>query len=469
MKTRKGNKTYPLTDAQYLHYYCLATCPMEQVLNIGSSLTIQVELDWDLMRKSIQEAIARCEAARIHLAFDKKENKVYQYVVKEYDRPIEHFDFSGWTMEAARDKMTEWTHMPFTRYDAPLNRIVMIKTPDGYQGIYMCVDHLTMDAQSLIMFFRDIIEIYSHKKYNAVDYPKEMASYLKQLQKDLEYEAGSKSSQRDREFFHKLIASSEPIYTDVYGGVKLEEERKKYNNPNLRAATVIPDTMEANLKNFHLEAEPTARMMKFCEDHHISMTCLLMMGLRTYLQKVNNQDDVSITSTVARRATLTEKRCGGTRIHCFPFRTIVPREDTFIEGICKIRDGQNMLFRHANFSSPEYFYYRSQYYKLQHGQTYEAMALTYQPLGMKYTGPGHEKMKDIKYRAARYGNGVAGQPLYLTVSHHPEDDGLDFCFEYQTGAVDDAKLQDVYYYVCRIIFRGIEDCNRTVGEIIDWI
>lgn len=469
MKTRKGNKTYPLTAAQYLHYYCLETCPDEQVLNIGSSLTIQIDLDWNLMKECIQEALVRCDAARIRFAFDKKENKVYQYVVKEYDSPIEFFDFSGYTMKDANAKMTEWTSTPFPRYDTTMNRIVMIKMPEGYQGLYMCANHLTMDAQSLIMFFRDIIEIYSHKKYDAVPYPKEMAPYLKQLQKDLEYEAGSRSSQRDREFFHKLISSSEPIYTDVYGGAKLVEERRKYNNPNLRAATVIPDTMQAKLKNFHLEAEPTRRMLKFCEDHHVSMTCLLMMGLRTYLQKMNNQDDVSITSTIARRATLTEKRCGGTRIHCFPFRTIVPREDTFIEGVCKIRDGQNMLFRHSNFSSSEYFYYRSQCYHLDRGQTYEAMALTYQPLGMKYEGPGQEKLQEINYRAARYGNGMAGQPLYLTVSHHPEDDGLDFCFEYQIGAVDDAKLQDVYYYLCRIIFRGVEDCNRTVGEIIDWV
>ncbi|MGN0159225.1 MAG: condensation domain-containing protein [Brotaphodocola sp.] len=469
MKTRKGYKVYPLTAAQDLHYYSMTACPMEQILNIGSSLTIQIDLDWDIMREAVKEAVARCESMRIRFAFDKKENKVYQYIVKEDTQPIEHFDFSGWKPEHAVAKMNEWTSKPFPRYDTPLHRLVMIKMPDGFQGLYVCVDHMTMDAQSLIMFFRDVIEIYSHKKYNAVDYPKEMSSYLEQLKKDLAYEAGSKASQKDREFFQKLIASSEPIYTDVYGKARLEEERKKEGNPNFRAATITPKSMEAHLCNFHLEREPAARLFKFCEEQHVSMTCLLMMGLRTYLQKANDTDDVSITSTVARRATLTEKRCGGTRIHCFPFRTIVPREDTFLEGILKIRDGQNMLFRHANFSSPEYFYTRTKCYNLKRGQTYEGMALTYQPLAMKHEGPGLEKLGDIKYKSARYGNGVAAQPLYLTVSHHPEDDGLDFCFEYQDGMVTPEKLRDVYYYVCRIMFRGVEDCSRTVGEIIDWV
>ena len=74
------------------------------------------------------------------------------------------------------------------------------------------------------------------------------------------------------------------------------------------------------------------------------------MGLRTHLQKENDQDDVSVTTTISRRATLSEKRCGGSRIHCFPFRTIVSREDTFMEGLLKIRDAQNQYFRHAGYS-----------------------------------------------------------------------------------------------------------------------
>ena len=467
MKTRKGNKVYPLTAAQNLHFYCLKYCPAKQVLNIGSSLTIQVDLNWDVLRECIKEAIDRCEAMRLRFAED-KDGTVYQYVVRQDDSVIEQFDFTGWTQEEADAKMREWTETPFARYDSPMHRIVIIKMPDGFQGIYIAVDHMTMDAQSLILFFRDIIELYASRMYEGIDYPKPMSSYIKQLKKDLEYEAGSKASQKDREFFQKLIASSEPIFADIYGPGKLEAERKATGNPNLRAATNTSNNVDANITTFHLETDPSARMFQFCEDQQVSMTCLLLMGLRTYLQKENNLDDISVTTTIARRATLQEKRSGGTRIHCFPFLTIVPREDTFIEGIYKIRDMQNQYFRHANFSPTEYYYYRSQYYKLADGQTYEPLSLTYQPLAMRYEGPGLEKLDGIQYRTALYSNGVAAHTLYLTVSQNATDNGLDFCFEYQTGVVTPEKLQEIYYYLCRIIFRGIEDCSRTVGEVIDW-
>lgn len=466
MKTRKGCKAYPLTNAQKLHYYCMKYCPKKQVLNIGSGLTIQVELDWEVLKECICQAIARCESMRIRFAEDKDGN-VYQYVVKEETQEIKHFDFTGWKEEDAHKKMDEWTCVPFEPYDTPLHEIVMIQMPNGFRGIYIKVNHLIMDAQSLVVFFKDIIELYSSRMYEDVPYPKEMSSYLKQLEKDLAYEAGSTSSKKDREFFENLISSSEPIFTDIYGPGKLLSERQRRSNPNLRAATNTSDNVDANLCNFHLEEEPSEKMLKFCEENHISMTCLLLMGLRTYLQKENYQDDVSITTTIARRATLSEKRCGGTRIHCFPFRTIVSLNDTFLEGLLKIRDMQNQYFRHANYSPSEYYAFRKNYYNLEDGQTYEPLSLTYQPLTMKYEGPGLDKLGDIKYDVRRYTNGAAAHTLYLTVSHRP-DGGLDFCFEHQTGVVTPKKLESIYYYLCRIIFRGVEDSARTVGEIIDW-
>ena len=78
MKTRKGYKVYPLTSAQKLHFYCLKYCPKKQVLNIGSSLTIQVDLDWDVLKSCIQEAIARCDTMRLRFTHDKEGKDVYK-------------------------------------------------------------------------------------------------------------------------------------------------------------------------------------------------------------------------------------------------------------------------------------------------------------------------------------------------------------------------------------------------------
>ena len=186
---------YPLTVAQKFHLYYAPHCPNMAVLNIGTSLTIEVELDWDQLKKSINEAYARSEGMRVRFAKD-KEGTWYQYVMDPEEKDIEFVDFSDRTVEEAEAEMQKWTTVPFKMFDAPLTRIVMIKMPDGFNGVYFLGNHMIVDAQSLICFLKDIIELYCNAKYEGVPYPKEMTSYLEQLQKDLAYEAGKLAIER---------------------------------------------------------------------------------------------------------------------------------------------------------------------------------------------------------------------------------------------------------------------------------
>lgn len=467
MKTRKGYKVYPLTVAQKFHLYYLPHCPSAAVLNIGTSLTIEVEIDWEVLKQSINKAYERCEGMRVRLAKD-KEGNYYQYVVKHEDQDIEFVDFTGKTMEEAEETMKAWTRVPFKMEDTQLTRIVMIKMPDGFGGVYFLGHHMIVDAQSLIGFLKDIIELYCNAKYEGVPYPKDMCSYIEQIQKDLAYEAGSKAQQRDRAFFEKEIASSEPIFNGLHGANKLEAAREMFKNPDLRTAFSASDSTESALDIFHLEGEPTRRLMDFCEKYHVSLACLLLMGLRTYFQKMNGHDDVSINNAIARRATLKEKKSGGTRIHSFPFRTIFPESMKFIDGVYAIRDKQNEIFRHANYDPTEYFAQRSKMYPQPHaGLTYEPMSLTYQPMTLKEKGL--DQLGDIRYKTKWYPNGICPQGMYLTVMHRPEDNGLDFNFEHQVKAVSRDELEYLYYYLCKIMFKGAENPDLTIGEIIKLI
>lgn len=465
MKTKNGHKTYPLTKAQKFHIFYSEYCPKKEVLNIGTSLTIAYELDLEVLKQSVYKAYERCESMRVRFTYDKKEEQWYQYVADKEERDIEYVDFTGKTMEEAEQIMTQWTRVPFPREDSPMNRVVMIKTPDGNQGLYLLGDHMLIDAQSLIQFLRDVIELYCNAKFENVPYPADMRSYVEQLEKDLAYEAGSKAQQRDREYFHKLIEKSEPVFNGVEGTRQLEEARKKV--PGIRAAFSASMNVDSTIDVFHLEEEPTQRLMKFCEENHISLQCLLIMGIRTYFQKMNGNDDVSFNVAYARRATLLEKKSGGTRIHSLPFRTVISEDQTFMEGIHQIRDGQNEVFRYTNFDPVEYFTYRSKYYSTPRGATYEPLSITYQPMTLKEKGLN--MLGDIKYKTKWYSNGACTHAMYLTVMHRPDDNGLDFSFEHQLAAFSKEQLEYFYYYICRIMFKGIETPNLKIGDIIKLI
>ena len=186
MRTRKGHKVYPLTVAQKFHFFYLDFCPKKEVMNIGTSLTIATDIDWEVLKQSIYKAYERSEGMRIRFCKD-KEGNCYQYIADKEERDIELVDFSDKTEEEAAAVMRQWTCVPFKFQDSPMNRIVMIKMPEGYNGIYFLGDHRIVDAQSLICFLKDIIELYCNAKYEGIPYHKDMTSYIKQLEKDLAY------------------------------------------------------------------------------------------------------------------------------------------------------------------------------------------------------------------------------------------------------------------------------------------
>lgn len=457
-------ETYPLTAAQRIHNFSRLSCPFHQLLNIGTGLYIQQETDFGLLKESIKESVNRFDSMRLRFLQDEN-GDVYQYLVPFDDRDIEFVDFSNWNEEDAHDEMRKWTTIPFERFNSPMNLIKMIKLPNGYNGIYSKIDHMTMDSSSIITFYADVLQIYCNKRYG-YEYPKPMQSYIKCLEKDLAYEANSPARQKDEKFWRDITTESEPMYTDFNGMGKLITQRREENNPNLRAASNKKTDTQASISVFQLEKEPSDRLMKFCEENHVPVVCLLLMGLRTVLSKFNNnEEDVSVRTCVARRGTLLEKRSGGTRIHFFPIRTIMSPDMTFIDGLRMYQEKQNAIFRHANYDSVAQMMMSANHWNTQ-GKTYESLSLTYQPMSMKQTG---DDIPDIPYKSFWYTNGVAAQPLYLTVMHRVEDNGLNFNFEYQKAAVTDYEMEYFYYYLCRVLFRGIENSNRTIGEILDMI
>lgn len=456
---------YPLTAAQRIHNFSRMSCPFHQLLNIGTGLYIRQDTDFRLLEEAIKESYIRFDSMRLRFLQDEN-GDVYQYLVPFDDRKIELVDFSGWNEEDAHNEMRKWTAIPFKRFNSPMNQVVMIKLPGGYNGIYSKMDHMTMDSSSIITFYTDVIQIYCAKRYGT-EMPKPMQSYIKCLKKDLAYEANSPARQRDEKFWQDIVSESEPIFTDFNGMGRLITQRREENNPNLRAASTRETNTEASISVFQLEKEPSDRLLKFCEENHVPVVCLLLMGLRTVLSKFNNNEkDVSLKTCVARRGTLLEKRSGGTRIHFFPIRTIMDPDMTFLDGLRMYQEKQNAIFRHANYDSVAQMMMSANYWHTP-GKTYESLSLTYQPMSLRQEDA--DRIPDIPYKSFWYTNGVAAQPLYLTVMHRVEDNGLNFNFEYQKAAVTDYEMEYFYYYLCRVLFRGIENSSRTIGEILEMI
>ena len=75
-------------------------------------------------------------------------------------------------------------------------------------------------------------------------------------------------------------------------------------------------------------------------------------------------------------------------------------------------------------------------------------------------------LKDIRQHSKWFANGAATKKMYLTVSH-TEDGGMNFSYHYQVKSLSEKDMELLYYYMMRILFTGISDPEKTIGQIME--
>lgn len=454
---------YPLTAAQKLHHNWIRNYKTQQVSGISIVASLKSALDFGLLKKCIQLEFERYRCMRIRFTKPDEKGEVKQYIEKEERRDIPLKDLSGMSMDEADQRMQQWAYETFDGDDISLCDVTMIKLPEGYNGFFIHMDHRLIDSCGLVVMVNDLMQLYTHYRFQS-EYPKDLADFEKVLEKDLKRANNEKRFAKDKKFWdEQLDALGEPLYSDIQGPSVLEESRKLHGNQQLRAADIEMKNLFVEVKDYNLEPEPTKNLIDFCMNHQLSMTNLLLLGIRTYLSKVNNgQEDITIQNFISRRSTHDEWTSGGSRTIMFPCRTVISAETEFLAAAYEIQNVQNRIYMHSNYDPALIVEEMRKRYHTPENTTYESCYLTYQPMPVKMENP---HLENISQHSKWFANGAATKKMYLTVSH-TENGGMNFSFHYQTAHLKEHDMELLYYYLMRILFKGIAEPDMSIGEIM---
>ena len=454
---------YPLTAAQKLHYNWMKTYKTQQVSGVSVVASLQAQLDFGLLKKCIQLEFERYGCMRIRFTKPDKEGEIKQYIAEKETRDIPIKDLSGMSMSEADSLMQQWAYETFDGDDIPLCDVTMVKLPEGFNGFFIHMDHRLIDSCGLVVMINDLMQLYTHYRFGS-PYPDALADFEEVLAKDLKKAGGEKRFARDKKFWDdQLDALGEPLYSDIQGPSVLEEARKRHGDPALRAADIELNNLFVQVKDYYLEPVPTKNLIAFCMNHQLSMTNLLLLGIRTYLSKVNNgQEDITIENFISRRSTHDEWTSGGSRTIMFPCRTVISPETDFLSAAYEIQNVQNRIYMHSNYD-PALIReeMRKRYHTPEH-TAYESCYLTYQPMPVKVENP---HLVNVPQHSKWFANGAATKKMYLTVSHTGEG-GMNFSYHYQTAHLEEHDMELLYYYMMRILFKGIAEPDMSIGEIM---
>ncbi len=456
-------KEYPLTAAQNMHYRWIKEYKTQQVSGVSIIASLKAELDFGLLKKCIQLEIERYGCLRLRFTKPDKKGEIKQYIVDKDTRDIPIKDLTGMTLAEADDLMQQWAYQTLDGDDIPMCEIYMMKLPDGYNGFFIHMDHRLIDSCGLVVMVNDLMQLYTHYRFGT-DYPQDLADFEEVLESDLKKANSEKRFAKDKKFWDdQLDELGEPLYSDIQGPSVLEAARKKHKNKKLRAADIERKNLFVAVKDYVLEPEPTKWLAHFCMNHQLSMTNLLLLGIRTYLSKVNNgQEDITIQNFISRRSTHKEWTSGGSRTIMFPCRTVISPDTDFLSAAYEIQNVQNRIYMHSNYDPALIMEEMKKRYNTPDDTTYESCYLTYQPMPVRVDNPF---LKEMQMHSKWFANGAATKKMYLTVSH-TENGGTNFSFHYQTACLTEKDMELLYYYMMRILFKGIAEPDMTIGEIM---
>ncbi len=456
-------KAYPITTSQQMMYLMsLKYGSGYPVNNIGCGIYWKGEINKSEMKASIYEAIRRCDTMRLRFVMGKK-LQLHQYVTEKSELLVEDWNLTDMTFEEAEETLLAFSRKNIPMFNCEVHKIFLVKFKDGYQGIFMRLHHLAMDAYSLKIFVNDIIEIYKHRTQGTA-YPKPMRPYIPALEKELAYETSEQHEIDKQYWFDSLAKTSEPIFTDFMLDNRLKKQQIQF--PDRRYADIHSGLPDADAVRFSMSKELSDKVLALCTEKSLSVFSVISMAVRTGLSCFNdNQEDVSFKMIINRRGTIEEKKSGGLRINFLPMRSIIKPEATFCDAVGNISEVQNEMYSHSKLAFLETLKerHKSMSEEAKFDSTYDSFGLSYQP-HVPFTCIDDE-MKD-SLRSIWYNNGATMIPLYLTVSHRAEDGGFDFNFEYRREQQAAYDLTVFYNKMEKVLALATENPDITVAEIL---
>ncbi len=454
------NRTlYPLSGAQTLTWYQLQYSPNKRLMQIPIYVTVNRELDIELLKKAIEIEHERNDCLRER--FVMQDDKCMQYFIPETKASIlETVDFTGKTKKAQDRYFEDDVNKVQDFMNGDVCHFMVFKTYDGGTGIYMMASHMIMDASAVVITVKDIFEVYLALEEGR-ELPKPLAAFEDCLKKDLKYSENEEAQKKDTEFFQKYYTDfGEPIYAGVAGIKKLKKQRKMFRNKNMRA--ILPTyalSKKMSSESMVLSNEKLNKITAMCEERRLDFSSLLQLAIRSYASKVNDYEkDVTYIWICNNRATLADKRSGGCRMLSQTVCTRITEDMTAAEAVNSLAESNMAIMRHINFSGLKAIFMMRSLFKTVDNGNYSAYWYTYLPV--KFDLP---EGWEIDYKWYNPGHAL---PLYIFITPDIKGNGLRFNYEYRPVHIKKRSILALHKSVEKILDAVVENPDITIGEIL---
>lgn len=453
-----SRELFPLTPCQFVMSIQRKYSFYKQSANIATSVFLDEKFDSSILTQAIKKSVERNDAFCVRFCEDNKELKQYFSAKNEYLK-LEVKDFSKSTKKKMERFFDKEARKPVSIIDTPMINIYIVYTPDGQSGIFTVVSHMIMDSWAITTFYKDIINVYDALK-NGTPMPKPLSSAVENIKRELAYSTSEKHAKDAAFWTQELAKEKEPYYTCIRGAETLEKYRKKMKDPKSRRGLSVGLNTKSRLDHYYVSQSEADKMNEFCnKNNFLTAQVLFIACSMAYLSKICKTDDVSISITVARRGTLSEKNSGGTRIHFAFYRMIIDENESFIELCNKTYEQQIKYYKHMEIHPFEITGIQSQIYNSKPTDEFSTHAITFQPVKLEM--PNHKPFECTWHDCGATGNGS-----YLTVMDGGARGGFKCYYEYRLKLMSPEHIKRYHDSMMKMIEEGIKNPQIKMGDLM---
>ncbi len=461
MKPKNGEQIYKLIHSQELIQYMWKYSVHMQSTQVPMSIAFDEDIDFSLLARAVNIEIERNDCLRLRIFRDGF--KVKQYFLNEYK--LEKILVKEFSSKEEQEKYFDSVaSTKLNVFGGEAFRVIFFRTFDNKCGVFLVATHMVMDFAGAFMFFKDLMAVYDSLK-NGTPMPRPLTKYEDIVKNEQDNPELEERIKRDAKELDEWGARDRrPFYNAINGTKVLDFQSKLLHNKELNMPHVyIPVLDKTNLIKCHLSEADSNRISDFIAENNLSPEWVIQLGFRMYLSKINRRtNDTTFWVLCPRRRTVKEKRCGGTLALPMPWREIFEDDMTFNEGLRQLSESQIFLFRHSDVPFAVFRKNEMDRYHLSLVQTANSMMFSYLPAGENAFGD-----RDYEFMAYNFGHYV--MPIYTLTLKSPSTGRFVFSYIYRTCL---ANSDDVYRFhdgVVRTILKGIENPEKTIGEIMEEI
>ncbi len=320
-------KLYPLSAPQKSILLTEQFYSGSSINNIGGGITVHEALDFDLLKKAIQNFVKYNDSFRIRL-------KQTSTGVKQYFEDFSEFDIDVVDLEseddvAALDKRI--LSQPINIFEEPLFQFTIFRFPNNHGGYVFKLHHLIADGWTSGFVCTQPMQEYCNLLNHTNNNPNLKLSYIDYLQTEEKYFTSNKF-EKDKLYWAEKFST-------VPNTVSIPSSMETSND----------FSCEGNRSSFVVAKKEFAQITEYCTQHSISVFNFFMAILSIYLSKINDTNDFVIGTPILNRSNFAEKNTAGMFINTAPFRVTFDSHSTFTELATSIAKDSMGLLRHQKY------------------------------------------------------------------------------------------------------------------------